>query len=152
MSDELPQGRRSYTLSAAVPLRPLIVSVVLAVAGVVGCVIGVNRKLSVVLGVSIAVLAMALLLVVLGLVLTRRNTIHVDLDESGFRVHGPGLDRRGNWSEVTRVATTPDGSRLVIASGPLARTHIMAPLGGSDPQMKALVEDISGRMTNRALG
>jgi hypothetical protein len=152
MTEELPQGRRSYALSPAVPLRPLIVSVVLALAGVVGCVVGASRKLSVVLVISIAVLAVALVLVLLGLVLTRRNTIRVDLDETGFHVHGPGLDRRGRWSDVTRVATTPDGSRLVIASGPLVRTHIMAPLGGSDPQMKALVEDISRRMANQTLG
>lgn len=141
----------SYTLRPRTPQRAIV-------AGGVSLVVGILLvSLSGGLGWATAVMIIGWLLVVVGVALLgmvvytmRVMAVHVDIDDDGYRVEGPSLRKEGLWSDVSKVALTPDGSHMVIAHGQVRRTHLQCPRGGEDPQMKALVSDIADRLAGEA--
>lgn len=142
----------SYTLRPRTPQRAIV-------AGGVSLVVGILLvSLSGGLGWATAVMIIGWLLVVVGVALLgmvvytmRVMAVHVDIDDDGYRVEGPSLRKEGLWSDVSKVALTPDGSHMVIAHGQVRRTHLQCPRGGEDPQMKALVSDIADRLAGEAV-
>ena len=137
----------SYILRPRIPRRAFVLGSAATVVGLVLVVIGLVQNWAIlaiiVLAALLAVGLLTLLMVSYSMV---NHRIHIDLDAKGYRVHGPGMDRRGTWAKVTRVAVTPDGSRLMIASGPVKRTYISCPKGGDDPAMQALIKEISAHL------
>ena len=142
----------SYTLRPRTPQRAIV-------AGGVSLVVGILLvSLSGGLGWATAVMIIGWLLVVVGVALLgmvvytmRVMAVHVDIDDDGYRVEGPSLRKEGLWSDVSKVALTPDGSHMVIAHGQVRRTHLQCPRGGEDPQMTALVSDIADRLAGEAV-
>ncbi len=138
----------SYNLRPRPPRRALVLGCTASVIGLVVLLVGVLIGWPLVIVILGAlVLAAGIAVLVLIDYSLAHHSLHVDLDDQGFYVHGPGLERKGSWSHVTRVALTPDGSRLVIASGAIKRTYIICPNGGDDAVMKAIVADIANRVT-----
>ncbi|MFT8394524.1 hypothetical protein [Propionibacterium sp.] len=137
----------SYSLRPRPPRRAALLGGLCTVVGLVVLIAGIFSSWSVIV-VVLAAIVLAAGIVVLAMVAYSmvHHAIYVDLTEQGFRVHGPGMDKKGSWAHVTKVALTPDGSRLVIASGAIKRTYISCPNGGQDPVMKALVADITSRV------
>lgn len=134
----------SYILRPRIPRRALVLGIGATAAGLGLVVAGLLKNWALPLIVVLAVvLAVGLLTLIMVAYSMANHRVHIDLDAKGYRVHGPGMDRRGTWAKVTRVALTPDGSRLMIASGPAKRTYISCPKGGDDPSMKALVKEIA---------
>lgn len=138
----------SYILRPRPPRRALVLGCAASVIGVFVLLVGLLAGwpvVVVILGALVLAVGIAVLLLIAYSL--AHHSLFVDLDDQGFHVHGPGLDRKGSWSRVTRVALTPDGSRLVIASGAIKRTYIICPNGGEDPVMKSIVADIAVRVS-----
>ncbi|SER89818.1 hypothetical protein SAMN05443377_1177 [Propionibacterium cyclohexanicum] len=136
-----------YVLRPRPPRRALVLGVAATVLGLAAGILGIVLDWALVVVIlGLVVLAAGIAVLALLAYSLAHHSLHVDLDEVGFRVHGPGLDKRGSWAHVTRVALTPDGSRLVIASGAIKRTYIICSNGGDDPVMKAVVADIASRV------
>lgn len=138
----------SFTLRPRTPQRAIVAGGVCLVAGIL------LVSLTGGLGWATVVMILGWLLVVVGVGLLgivlyamRAMAVHVEIDDDGYRVEGPSLHKEGLWSDVSKVALTPDGSHMVIAHGQVRRTHLQCPRGGDDPQMKALVSAISERLT-----
>ena len=137
----------SFDLRPRTPQRAIV-------AGGVSLVVGILLvSLSGGLGWTTTVMILGWLFVVVGVGLLgvvvytiRTMAVHVEIDDDGYRVDGPSLRKEGLWSDVSKVALTPDGSHMVIAHGQVRRTHLQCPRGGDDPQMKALVRAISERL------
>lgn len=135
-----------YVLRPRPPIRAFAMAAVLSLVGA-GLLVGFGSRG--VLGGQIAgwiVLGVGLLLGVIGLVSMRTMRVLVDLDDEGFRVHGPGVDKRSDWSSITKVVSADDGARLIFHHGAIERTHLWCPMGAGDPQMQALAEDVARRL------
>ena len=143
----MTSARTTYhALRPEAPVRAWVLACLALVIGVVGLVLGWNRDL-----VPIWIAGAALVLAGLFLALIARSfvssrTLHVTLDSDGFLVSGPGYRREGQWADVDSVHSPPDGSRLVIASGPVKRVYIQAPGGVADERMMAVTKDIANRL------
>lgn len=136
-----------YVLRPRPPRRALVLGVAATVIGLAALLLGIILGWALIVSILGAlVLAGGVAVLVLIGYSQAHHSLYVDLDDVGYRVHGPGLDKKGSWAHVTRVALTPDGSRLVIASGASKRTYIICSTGGDDPVMKAVVADIASRV------
>lgn len=98
----------------------------------------------------VGVTVLGVVLVVLGatlgawaLLAARRMRVRVLLDDTGFRVEGPGQQRSGSWAEITRV--TRAAGRITLHQGEEQRVHLVVPRGGS-ADLDALAADIAHRM------
>ena len=134
---------KTYTLKPRLPLRAFVLAAVLSVVGALLAVLAAAQGWHVAVLVVGIVLVVAAVLLVLGSMLSLRTmrTV-VELDKDGFRVHGPGVDKHAKWPEVTRVALADEGSRLVFSHGEVERTHLWCPGGASDPEFRALTQDV----------
>ena len=132
-----------YVLRPRPAIRAFALAAVASVVGAVLVVVGQLNGPSVVMTViGVVLLVAALALVAIAWIASRTNAVTVQVDDDGYRVLGPKADRQGRWREVTKVATSEDGSHLVISHGEVERVHIWSPLGGSDPEMQGLQADI----------
>lgn len=138
----------TYALQPRAPLRAWAVTGLALLAGGLCLWSGLGADptnvLLVVLG-SLAVLA-GVVMGIAALAFISTCTLRVTLSPSGFEVKGPGYHKQGSWIDVDAVSSTPDGARLVIASGQVERTFIQAPGGQVDAKMHALTEDIAARL------
>lgn len=137
----------THVLKPRPPVRAFLIGDVVALGGVVLAVLGHARSWpTAVLVLLWLVAALGALLVVLAAVSMVANRVVVDVDAEGYRLKGPGLDKAGTWSEVTRVTQNPDGTRLTLHHGQVARTHLLVPGGASTPQMQALIADVAAQL------
>lgn len=137
----------SYVLKPRLPVRAFVLAAVLSIVGAALVVLASAQSWpnwSVGLGVFVIALGIALLLLAVGTL--RTNRVQVDLDDEGYHIHGAGLERSGTWKSVTKAAVADDGARLILSHGEVTRTHIWCPMGGQDPQMKALVVEVAQRL------
>lgn len=107
----------THVLRPVPPLRSYFVAVILSGLGaamVVGSGFGKNLWL---LLFGALVLADGLVLVLTTTVSAHRARVAVDLDESGYVIHGHEGDVNGTWDEVTRVTRSADGTQLVFHQG-----------------------------------
>ena len=142
---------KSYTLAPRLPRRAPLTGGVLVVMGVILALMA--RALNwpsfiVVFGLVAAAFGVGVLLLTWNAL--SRYAVHVEISDSGYRILGPSLDKQGDWDDVSKVALTPDGSHMVIKHGSVRRNHLIAPRGGQDPQMLALIADVSDRLSRHA--
>jgi len=137
-----PDAERRYVLRPRPPVRAFVIAAVLALLGAV-LAAAASGGWSV-LGVLVLFAGLALAGVAGWSMLTMRT--FVDVDDQGYRIHGPGTDKSGAWREVTKVTTSAGGSHLTLYHGQVARTHVLAPVGAGDAEMQALVADIAARL------
>jgi hypothetical protein len=104
-----------------------------------------------VLWVTAAVLAgLGLLLVLVSVVALRRRRIYVDLDDDGYAIYGPGGERTGAWSDVTRVALSRRRDKLALYHGERRRTIIAHPAGLPDDEFLRLRHEIDSYLDEAA--
>ena len=96
----------------------------------------------------IAVLACGIALAVTAAWSMLHMKLYVDLDDTGYHIHGAGQDRRGTWDKVTKAALTESRSRLTLYHGQVGRTHIVRPGVGNPQEMDDLAVDVAHRLDN----
>ena len=140
-----PRRVKTYTLKPRLPLRAFVVAAATSVVGALVTVLaGANRWHVSVLIIGIGLVVAAVALVVAALISLRTMRTVVEVDDEGFQVRGPGVDKRAAWVDVTRVAVADDGARLIFSHGEVERTHLWCPGGATDPQFQALTRDLVG--------
>lgn len=77
----------------------------------------------------------------------RAAKLVVELDDYGYRIDNGDQVHSGAWADVTSVSATPEGNRLVIRRGPVARDYIIAPKGASVERMAQLTADLQRRLS-----
>ncbi len=132
-----------------VPSTPVTAWIVLAGLVIVGIALlnlegrgWVWTGIGILIGCLIGVLFLALSIYATKLV--------VEFDEYGYRINNGAETKTGAWADVTSVSATPDGSRLIIRRGPVARDYIIAPKGASVERMAALTADLQRRLKGTA--
>lgn len=137
----------TYVLKPRPPVRAFIIAGVLSLLGALLVVWASSRGAAMVWVVLAAiVLVLGIALAVLGAISMVNMRTFITLDEQGYRIKGPGVDKGGSWADVTRVTTTKQGAHLTMYHGEVGRTHIMCPGGADDPQMAALAQDIADHL------
>lgn len=132
----------SYRLKPVLPIRTLVIALIGLIAGGVTFVNDRRQGWGAWTVFGLVLVVLALVLGAVAVASLRFMTVRIDVTQDGYRVLGAGRVKSGEWSDVTRVDATPEGSRLVIAHGSSRRTYISAPRGGEDPQMQALTREI----------
>ena len=136
-----------YALRPRTPARAWALAFVAVVGGIGLLTAGWRDPRSTAMIVVGALIALAgLVLAVTTAAFMTSRTVHIVLSPDGFEVNGPGYDKSGSWIDVDSVSATPDGSRLVIASGRVHRTYIQCPGGEADERMAAITADIARRL------
>lgn len=143
----LPDGSTRHVLRPSPPIRGFAIAAVISLVGAVLLVVGSARHwatgwivlVTVVLALGIALAVMA------GWSMAHMKLL-VDLDDTGYHIHGAGQDRRGRWSDVTKAALTESRSRLTLYHGQVGRTHIVRPGVGDPAEMDELAADIARRL------
>ena len=138
-----PRRVKTYTINPRPPLRAFVLAAVLSVIGALVIVVGGSTVWNILGGL---VLVAGLGLLVMALISMRTMRVFVDLDDEGFHVHGPGIDKKKAWKDVTRVSLSQDETHLVFAHGEVERTHLFCPGGPGDEEFTALLEDITKRL------
>lgn len=136
-----------HVLRPRTPVRAWVLVSLMLIVGIIVLIVGLVN------GIRVPALVIGGVLVLVGAVLglitgsfVATRTLQVTLDDEGYQISGPGYRREGAWREVDQVRSTPDGLRLVIASGPVRRDFIQAPGGVTTEQMRALTDDIATRL------
>ncbi|MEL4503472.1 hypothetical protein AAEX63_00865 [Luteococcus sp. H138] len=144
MTTPHPQPQR-YVLKPALPIRAFLISAVLTLLGAI--------LLAVTSGAAALWVALSWIVLLLGLALAGmaaysmvKLRTFVDLDEEGYKILGPGVEKAGSWSEVSKVTTSAQGAHLTLYHGQTSRTHILCPGGGADAEMTRLVADVASHL------
>lgn len=130
----------THVLNPRPPVRAFGIAAVLVLVGAVLLVVAGSTVLDVLAGL---LLVAGLALAAMGAWSMRTMRTFVELNQSGYRIHGPDVDKSGVWSDVTKVTTSAHGSHLTLYHGEVGRTHVICPGGGEDPSMKELVQAVS---------
>lgn len=137
----------TYVLKPRPPVRAFAIAGVLSLVGALLVVWAASRQAALVWQVlAVIVLVVGVALAVLGAVSMVKMRTFITLDDKGYTIKGPGIDKGGEWSDVTKVTTTHQGAHLTMYHGEVGRTHIMCPGGADDPQMTALAQDIADHL------
>ena len=138
-----PRRVKTYTLKPRLPLRAFVLAAALSVVGALTAVIAAANGWHVaVLVTGLVLVGLAVLLVLGSLLSLRLMRTFVDFDEDGFHIHGPGVDKRAEWSDVTKVSVADGGARLIFSHGEVERTHVWCPGGAVDPQFQELTREV----------
>lgn len=138
-----PRRVKTYTIKPRPPLRAFVLAAVLSVIGAVMVVAG-SGALWDWLGGLVLLVGVGLLLMALYSLWSMR--VHVDLDDEGFHVRGPGINKKKPWSSVTKVALSQDETHLVFSHGEVERTHLFCPGGPGDEEFESMLKDITRRL------
>lgn len=130
----------THVLNPRPPLRAFGIAAVLVLVGAVLLVAAASTVLDVLAGL---LLVAGLVLAAMGAWSMRTMRTFVELNQSGYRIHGPDVDKSGVWSDVTKVTTSAHGAHLTLYHGEVGRTHVICPGGGEDPEMKELVQAVA---------
>ncbi len=137
----------SYTLKPRLPMRAFVLAALLSILGAGLVVVAASQNWAGwAVGIGIFIIALGVCAVLLAVGSLRTNRVQIDLDEQGYHIHGAGLDKRGQWRTVTKASVADDGGRLILSHGEVSRTHIWCPMGGTDPQMQALIVEVADRL------
>lgn len=132
----------TFVLRQRPPLRALLISSVATVIGAVGTVLAVALAWpTAVLVVAIMVLVAGLLLGVVAVVAIRRLMTTVVLDADGYLIRRPGHQARGAWADVSKV--TLEGPTLTLRP---AGDSIICLRGAGDPTFTALASAVRARL------
>ena len=134
---------KTYTLKPRLPLRAFVVAAAASIVGALLAVLAAANDWHVsVLVVGLVLVGAALVLLGISFMSLRTMRTLVAVDEAGFHIHGPGVDKRGKWADVTRVAVADQGARLIFSHGEVERTHLWCPGGATDPEFQKLTKDL----------
>lgn len=153
MTDQPAESAQTsyYALRPTTPVRAWLLTGLGLALGGLAMWVGLPEPRRIVLIIAgVILLIVALILAVVAASFTSSRTTHVVLSDEGFEVSGPGYHKAGDWRDVSAVAATPDGARLVITQGHVDRTFIQAPGGAVDDRMRALTDEIAERLNRRA--
>lgn len=142
----MEQEASYYSLRPARPGRAILILILALVVGGGLLAAGIVSSSIALIVVGVILLVFAVVLAVLTMTFMSARTVEVELSDEGFEVRGPGYRRSADWSEVTAINATPDGSRLVIACGRVTRVFIQSPQGSSDELIQHLTDDMVGRL------
>lgn len=146
---DLPPGTTRHVMSPEPPIRGFVIAGILSIIGAVLMIISIaNNWHEAVTILFIAVLACGIALAVTAAWSMLHMKLYVDLDNTGYHIHGAGQDRRGTWDKVTKAALTESRSRLTLYHGQVGRTHIVRPGVGNPQEMDDLAVDVAHRLDN----
>lgn len=151
MTTPHPTAQR-YVLKPRPPVRAFLISAVLILIGALLLAL-TGGKAVVWVALSWIVLLAGLALVgMAGYSMVKMRTF-IDLDDQGYKILGPGVEKAGAWSDVSKVTTSAEGAHLTLYHGQVSRTHILCPGGGDDAEMTRLVAAVAQHLdANRGYG
>ena len=136
----------SFRLAPVLPIR----AGAIAACGIIvsGILIALNNKdgLGFWAWFGIVLLVLSLTLAGMTAFLYSRTGTKVVISDEGYEVSRLDRPQIGQWTDVTKIARTPEGDRIEITHGKLRRAYISAPRGGDDPEMQALIREIADRI------
>ena len=138
-----PRRVKTYTIKPRPPLRAFVMAAALSVLGALVIVVGSSPLASWIGGLLLFAGVALLGLAVYSLYSMR---VFVDLDDEGFHVRGPGVDKHKDWKSVTKVVLSQDETHLVFSHGEVERTHLFCPGGPGDQDFTAMLKDITERL------
>ena len=133
------------------PVRAFAIAAVLALVGAVLLVVSLSLSWPIfiaVIGAAVGVTGFALL--ALALLVMRRSTLVLTMNDDGYAVTGSGKALKGDWLEVNRVTQSRQGGEVTIYHRDNRRAHLVFPSDDS-AQVAAVVADIRSRL-NAARG
>jgi len=97
-----------------------------------------------VIGIILALLGVALLLVIIwGM---RRRRVWVTFDDEGYTVEGPRGEFSGSWIDITDVAVSRKTAKIRLSHGPNRRTIIAHPGRVMDDEFMKVREGIRNHL------
>lgn len=137
-----------YTIQTHPPVRAFAIAAVSAMLGAGLIVYSAASGWRLVLHVVLTILGVLLLAVGVALTgiaywATRRMSVTLTLDETGYRLDGGGENHHGRWLDVNQVTQSEDGSHVTIYHGPERRTHIVF---SRTDQIDAVLNDMRDRL------
>lgn len=137
----------TYVLKPRPPMRAFFIAAALSLVGAVLTVIAAASHAGAVwITLAFILLAVGVALAVTGWLSMSRMRTFINLTDEGYAIKGPGVDKTGEWSDVTKVTTSNNGTHLTMYHGEVGRTHIMCPGGHDGEQMAALAQDIADHL------
>lgn len=137
----------TYVLKPRPPMRAFFLAAILSALGALLVVVAAANHLGAAwITLAFIVLGIGLALGLVGWVSMSRMQTTIKLDDAGYQISGPGVDKRGEWSDVTKVTTSNGDTHLTMYHGEVGRTHIMCPGGQDGRQMAALAQDIADHL------
>ena len=138
---------QTYVLRPTLPVPPLVVAAVAALAGAILLVLGRAASLpaavvvagAVLLGLGVLLMALALA----SLLLLRQTVV---LDDRSITVRRRLGTRTLGWSEVTGVRLSGQLLRLTTGEGTRSRLTVADPGGSAEPTFTQLMEAIRQRL------
>lgn len=135
----------TYTIQSRPPVRAFAVAAVGALLGAFLLVLALVEGWHVVVAVlGGLLLAAGLALLIVAYLSMQRLAVHLSLDESGYRLVGPGGRHDGRWADVSKVTQSEDGTHVTIYHGPVRRTHLL--FARDDDALAAVLNDIRARL------
>lgn len=137
----------TFELVPRPPVRAYALAGLIAAVGAVLAVVASSAGWgSGAVALGLALLVAGVVLLAAAVVAARRMRVRVDLTESGYHISGPGGDREGPWSEVSRITLAADGHRLTLHHSPEHRTLLVTPNGPHDAELERLGQAMARRL------
>lgn len=136
-----------HTLRPEPPIRAFLLAAVVTILGAVLTVLASAQDWAgvvLVLGVMLMVAGLALLAA--GIWSVWKMRVQAELTPTGYTFRTPAGVRHGTWAETVKVTASESGRRITFHHRDDTVQHIMAPVGGDNPAMSALVEDLTERL------
>lgn len=136
----------SYVIKPRPPVRAFVIAAIASLVGAILLVIGLSQGLHVAVPVIGGVILVGAVALLTGAVLSmRRLAVTLTLGDDGYVLRGPGLEHSGQWSDVSKVTQSAEGSHVTIYHGVVRRTHLLFP-GGDRQQIYDVLMDIRARL------
>lgn len=137
----------TYVLKPRPPMRAFFVAAIISALGAVLTVVAAAQHAGAVwIMLAFILLALGVVLAVMGWLSMTRMQTYIKLDDKGYEIKGPGVEKAGEWTDVNRVTTSNGGTHLTMYHGEVGRTHIMCPGGQGGAQMAELAQDIADHL------
>lgn len=141
-----------HVLRVAPPNRAFLLAAVGSILGALLLVLATANGWSAVvtvLGVLILLAGLALLGLAIWTVM--KMQVKAELTPTGYTFRTPGGVRHGTWTETVKVTASESGRRITFHRKDESVQHVLAPVGGNDPAMIRLINDLTDRlMTSRS--
>ncbi len=136
----------THVIKPRPPVRAFVIAAVGSVVGAVLLVLGLGQDLPIAVPVAGGIVLASAVALLLGALLSmRRLAVTLTLDDDGYVLKGPGLEHAGQWSDVSKVTQTAEGSHVTIYHGSVRRTHLLFP-GGDRQQIADVLNDVRARL------
>jgi hypothetical protein len=131
-----------YVLKPRPPRLVGLAAIALVLAGVLfGVGLAWNYRTAFWIGAAVFA-GLGALLVVVSIIVLRRNRVWITLDAEGYSIWDPSGERTGSWKDVTRVQLSKRRDKLALYHGERRRTVIAHPAGIPDDEFLRLRHEI----------